>query len=245
MRYTLAFVTVAIMLAGTPLWAQQPPAPPAAPQPAPAQQPSAPPSITIRQIVPGKSLAGIELGSRISLVLTRFGRASEVRETGLDTVYVFSRFGIAVYVQKGLVSAVSTSNSLLKIGNEIGTGSRVEDVTAVFGSNFRQGTAEAFPGMIYDSRGVAFGLDGKAIALVLIFRPAGASQVSGLNVGGQAPGGQAPVAGFPNVGKLKPFSPESNFMSLAGYLRWLVNQASGTWITFAEANRIVEEQKAK
>lgn len=234
MRRTLAFMTVTIMLAGSPLWAQQPPAGPAL---------GAPPSLIIRQVIPGKSIAGIDLGSRVSLVLSRFGRASEVRETSLDTVYLFSRFGIAVYAQKGVVSAVSTSNSLMKIGDDVGPGSRVEDVTAMLGTNSRHGTVEAFPGTVYDERGVAFGLDGKAVALVMIFRPATAGQVSGLSGGGLGPSPQVPVAGFPNVGTLQSFGPETSFMSLPGYLRWLVNQTSGNWLTFAEATRIIDEQR--
>lgn len=241
MRYTLAFMVVALALTGTPLWAQQPPA--AVPSPAP----SAPPALPLRQIIPGKSMAGVEVGAKISLIQARFGRPSEVRETGLDTVYLYSRFGITVYAQRGVVTAVSTSNSLLKIGDAIGPGSRVEEVTATFGTNFRQGTTEAFPGMIYDATGVAFGVDGKAVALVMVFRPNTASQVSGLMMGRSSAGTQAPVsaptAGYPDVGRLKGFSPESQFMSLPGYLRWLVNQTSGTWITFAEANRIVQEQR--
>lgn len=47
---------------------------------------------------------------------------------------------------------------------------------------------------------------------------------------------------YPNVSNLKPFSPEANFMSLPGYLRWLVFQQTGQWITYAEAARIVTEQ---
>ncbi len=34
-------------------------------------------------------------------------------------------------------------------------------------------------------------------------------------------------------------------MSLAGYLRWLVFQASGTWVTYAEATRVVQDQLAR
>jgi hypothetical protein len=47
---------------------------------------------------------------------------------------------------------------------------------------------------------------------------------------------------FPNVSGLTPFSSEANFMSLPGYLRWLVFQQTGQWITYAEAARIVREQ---
>lgn len=47
---------------------------------------------------------------------------------------------------------------------------------------------------------------------------------------------------FPNVANLKPFSAEAGFMSLPGYLRWLVFQQTGQWITYAEAARVVAEQ---
>lgn len=47
---------------------------------------------------------------------------------------------------------------------------------------------------------------------------------------------------YPDVASLKPFSAEANFMSLPGYLRWLVFQQTGQWITYAEAARIVQEQ---
>ena len=46
----------------------------------------------------------------------------------------------------------------------------------------------------------------------------------------------------PNVSNLKAFAPEANFMSLPGYLRWLVFQQTASWITYAEAARIVQQQ---
>src|SRR2546428_7290978 len=137
------------------------PAPQPAPQPLPLQPapggPQLPPSS--RRIVPGASLAGINMGAGINLILTRFGRPSDLRETTIDTVYNFSRWGIVVYIQSGRGSAASTSNSLLKLSDELGVGYRVEDVLKTFGRGFRQGTVEAFPGMIYDDQGIAFGLD--------------------------------------------------------------------------------------
>lgn len=48
---------------------------------------------------------------------------------------------------------------------------------------------------------------------------------------------------YPNVANLKPFSAEANYMSLAGYLRYLVFQQTGQWLTRAEAVRIVDQQK--
>lgn len=47
---------------------------------------------------------------------------------------------------------------------------------------------------------------------------------------------------YPNVSNLRPFSPEAQFMSLPGYLRWLAFQQTGQWITYAEAARIVRQQ---
>lgn len=46
----------------------------------------------------------------------------------------------------------------------------------------------------------------------------------------------------PSVANLKPFSAEANFMSLPGYLRWLLFQQTENWITYEEAARIVQEQ---
>lgn len=46
----------------------------------------------------------------------------------------------------------------------------------------------------------------------------------------------------PHVASLTPFSPEANFMSLPGYLRWLLFQQTGNWITYQEAARMVQEQ---
>jgi hypothetical protein len=48
---------------------------------------------------------------------------------------------------------------------------------------------------------------------------------------------------YPNVANLKPFSAEANYMSLPGYLRYLVFQQTGQWLTRAEAVRIVNQQR--
>lgn len=45
----------------------------------------------------------------------------------------------------------------------------------------------------------------------------------------------------PSVSNLKPFSIEANFMSLAGYLRYLMHQQTGQWMTYAEAQRAVRQ----
>jgi hypothetical protein len=48
---------------------------------------------------------------------------------------------------------------------------------------------------------------------------------------------------YPSVGNLQPFSAQTNYMSLPGYLRYLVHQQQGTWLTYAEASRIVDQQR--
>ena len=248
---------VVIVFAIAPAFAQQPTPPypqpvPPAPQPQPPQQPGPavpPPGIvpvpqlppSSLRIVPGASLAGITMGSGLRLILSRFGRPSDTRDTSVDTVYTFSRWGIVVYIQSGKVSAASTSNSLLKLSDELGVGYRVNDVLRVVGRNFREGTVENFPGMIYDDQGIAFGLDKTGVAVVVVFPRNTASRVSGLFPGGAAP---PAIAGFPQVAGLRPYSAETNYLSLPGYLRWIVYPASGVWITYAEAARVVQEQQA-
>ena len=216
-------------------FAQQPPAP--------QRQPLPP---VLRRIVPGKALAGIAIGSRVNFVLARFGQPSEIQETAVDMVYTFNRFGIAVYVNGDRVSGISTSNSLLKIDNVQGTvdgtlgpGYRSEDVIRGFGRGFREGTVEGFPGPVYESLGVAFGIDRRAVAVVLVFRPSTASSVSGLLARAVAP----PVAGFPHVANLRSHSQHTNYLSLPGYLRGLVFYASRTWITYAQAARVISRQQ--
>ncbi len=248
---------VVIVLAIAPAFAQQPtlpypqpappaPQPPPQPVPPPVPQPGIVPTVpqltpSSLRIVPGESVAGIAMGSGLRLVLSRFGRPSDVRDTSVDTVYTFSRWGIVVYIQSGKVSAASTSNSLLKLSTELGVGYRVDDVLRVVGRSFREGTVENFPGMIYDDQGIAFGLDRTGVAVVIVFKRNTASRVSGLFPGGAAP---PAVAGFPQVAGLRSYSAETNYLSLPGYLRWIVYPASGVWITYTEAARVVQEQQA-
>ncbi|MDQ7828076.1 MAG: hypothetical protein QN122_05665 [Armatimonadota bacterium] len=49
----------------------------------------------------------------------------------------------------------------------------------------------------------------------------------------------------PNVSTLEPFSQQTMYMSLPGYLRWLVFQQTGNWISRAEAERIVRQQAGR
>jgi hypothetical protein len=54
--------------------------------------------------------------------------------------------------------------------------------------------------------------------------------------------GVASAQQYPSVSNLKPFSAESDYMSLAGYLRYVVYQQSNQWLTYDEASRIVKQQ---
>jgi hypothetical protein len=54
---------------------------------------------------------------------------------------------------------------------------------------------------------------------------------------------QTTTGQYPSVANLKPFSAEANYMSLPGYLRYLVFQQTGQWLTRAEAVRIVNQQR--
>lgn len=56
---------------------------------------------------------------------------------------------------------------------------------------------------------------------------------------------QATPGQYPNVANLKPFSAEADFMSLAGYLRYLIFQQTGQWLTRQEAVRIVQQQSGQ
>ncbi len=47
---------------------------------------------------------------------------------------------------------------------------------------------------------------------------------------------------YPSVAGLTPFSPQCNFMSKAGYLRYRYFITSGRWISYEEANRVAAEQ---
>lgn len=59
--------------------------------------------------------------------------------------------------------------------------------------------------------------------------------------------GRASAAEYPQVGNLTAFSQEANFMSLAGYLRYLNNaqDQDAQWLTRPEAVRIVNQQQAQ
>ena len=55
----------------------------------------------------------------------------------------------------------------------------------------------------------------------------------------QGEGGQ-----YVSVAGLQDWTPETNYMSLAGYLRWMTFTEQKVWLSVAEAKRIVAEQMA-
>jgi hypothetical protein len=52
---------------------------------------------------------------------------------------------------------------------------------------------------------------------------------------------QATTGAYADVRSLKPFSAETDHMSLAGYLRYLTHQQTSQWLTYPEATRIVRQ----
>ena len=49
-------------------------------------------------------------------------------------------------------------------------------------------------------------------------------------------------AEYPNVADVQPFTPEANYMSLPGYLRWVTWRDQQVWLSYSEASRIVLAQ---
>ncbi len=78
----------------------------------------------------------------------------------------------------------------------------------------------------------------KAIVVIL-----GVVLLSGALAGLASAQTQPTTSQYPNVATLKPFSAEADFMSLAGYLRYLIFQKTGQWLTREEATRIVNQQR--
>jgi len=54
--------------------------------------------------------------------------------------------------------------------------------------------------------------------------------------------GIASAQQYTNVSNLTPFSASTNYMSQAGYLRYLTHQQAGQWLTYQEAGRVVQQQ---
>lgn len=191
-----------------------------------AQQPPAAASPVL--IVPGQSLAGVVLGRSVRSALARLGPPAEVRTVRDGTLYVFSRFGITIYGDGDIIRAVSATNSLFRTPEGIGLGDSDAEVRRVYGAQFTTVVVEGIPGVAYDHLGLAFGFDRGAVAVILVYAPRAQAQAAFISL--------------PYVEDLKPFSPETEYMSLSGYLRYLVFQQSGIWLSYREAARIIREQ---
>lgn len=191
-----------------------------------AQQPFIAPSPVL--IVPGQSLAGIVLGRSVRAVMTRLGPPAEVRTVRDGTLYVFARFGITVYGDGDVIRAISAANSLFRTPEGIGLGSSDADVRRVYGPQFTDVVVEGLQGVTYDHLGLAFGFDRGSVAVILVYTPHVEAQAAFISL--------------PYVDNLKPFSPETEYMSLSGYLRYLVFQQSGLWLSYREAARIIRDQ---
>ena len=191
-----------------------------------AQQPFIPPSPVL--IVPGQSLAGIVLGRSVRAVMTRLGPPAEVRTVRDGTLYVFARFGITVYGDGDVIRAISAANSLFRTPEGIGLGSSDADVRRVYGPQFTDVVVEGLQGVAYDHLGLAFGFDRGSVAVILVYTPHVEAQAGFISL--------------PYVENLTPFSPETEYMSLSGYLRYLVFQQSGLWLSYREAARIIRDQ---
>jgi hypothetical protein len=97
------------------------------------------------------------------------------------------------------------------------------------------------------------------VLAVTAFAGAASAQTSQLPVAPQPypPGPPAPVlyigpdvqhptgGQFPWVVNLRPYTPDTNNMSLEGYLRQLVFWQTGKWITLADAARVVQQERSK
>ena len=68
--------------------------------------------------------------------------------------------------------------------------------------------------------------------------------IMGLLVGAAVLGFTNPASAqvIPSVRGLTAFTPQTNFMSLPGYLRWQYFVENSTWITYAEASQLVSSQ---
>jgi hypothetical protein len=56
---------------------------------------------------------------------------------------------------------------------------------------------------------------------------------------------RAQAQNYPQVGNLTPFTAETNYMSLPGFLRFSYLQSSGTWISHDQAVEIVKQQQGR
>jgi hypothetical protein len=179
-------------------------------------------------IVPGQSVAGVVLGRSVRSVMARLGPPSQTRTVRDGTLYVFSRFGITVYGDGDIIRAVSATNSIFRTPEGVGLGTSDAEVRRTYGAQFTDVVVEGMPGVTYDHLGLAFGFERGGVAVILVYTPHVQAQAAFISL--------------PFVENLKPFSPETEYMSLSGFLRYLVFQQSGLWLSYREAARIIREQ---
>ena len=276
-------------------------------------------------LIPGQGLADISLGSRIAEVVARLGAPNEVRLASTDgtLAYAFDQYGIAAYARGNTIIALTTTNSLLGMIRGVGLGSSRESIVAMFGTPRSVGLVEGFPGLLYDTQGIAFGLDRHTVAVVMIFKPVASpvqpaspttpsspttpavtsqadesddmtAGVSGAGIpaaaapvasapaapaapaaapaalvqtatSGDPPGAPsrtdipaltpsaeaapvttipesaAPVGAsvLPDLGRLRPFTVDTKFLSLAGYLRYFIYGMTRQWIGPKVSNLVI------
>ena len=171
---------------------EQPPQPPQQPGPQPPQEPApqepvpqepapqAAPTPPPTKIIPGASIAGVQLGGSVRALHARLGLPSEVVEQAGFAAHLYGRLGLVVYVRGNVIAAVATTNSLFRIGGSLGVGQRIADVRVEFGGASRQGMLGGFRADLYDDRGIGFGIDRDSIVIIIIFRPGEARLVSAL-----------------------------------------------------------------
>ena len=86
----------------------------------------------------------------------------------------------------------------------------------------------------------------KALGMVLLVMVLSVMVVGATAQPAAAQGQTSTVAGgYPDVSGLQPFAAETNYMSLAGYLKWTAFKDSGVWLSMAEAQHIVTAQQAE
>lgn len=171
------------------------------------------------------------------------------------TLYTYPRYGLNVYVTDGIVRAVSTTNGLLRTTEGIALGSSVADLRRVYGTQFSDAVVEGLMGIAYDQHGIAFGLDGVVVSVIIVYPP----RTQAAAPGAVAPPSAGPsnpavtvqpttqidlgLVSMPRVENLKPFSPETQYMSVVGFLRYVVYQQTGLWLTTPEASRMLQDQQ--
>jgi hypothetical protein len=86
----------------------------------------------------------------------------------------------------------------------------------------------------------------KALGMLLLVMVLSAMIVSATAQPAAAQAQTSTVAGgYPDVSGLQPFAAETNYMSLAGYLKWTAFKDQQVWLSMAEAQHIVAGQKTK